>query len=102
MSTIPDISGDWIGDYIGHFDEMVRIDRCGPSYVAVKMSGDDHIPAGETTWRVDAASLRGEGQIAEEEFRNPRFVPGQLEVTDPDHLVFHWLGVGRVEYRRDD
>jgi len=102
MNVSPDISGDWIGHYVGHFDEMVRIDRLGPTYVAVKMSGDDHVPAGEITWRVDATSLLGEGQIAEQEFRNPRFVSGELEVIDPDHIVFHWLGVGHVEYRRDD
>lgn len=102
MSTLPDFSGDWIGGYVGHFDEMVRIERCGPAYVATKVSGDDYVPDGEMTWRVDVASLHGEGQIAEAGFRNPRFVPGRLEVIDRDHIVFHWFGVGRVEYRRDD
>ena len=66
------------------------------------MTGDDHVPAGEITWQADLRTGRGEGQVAEEEFRRPRFVPGRLEVLGSDRLVFHWDGIGSVEYRRDD
>ncbi len=101
-SGIPDLTGDWIGRYPGHFDEVVQISRQGSHFVALKLTGDEHVPAGEITWRVDASTLSGEGQVAEREFHRPRFVPGRLEVLRPDLIVFHWEGIGSVEFRRDD
>ena len=98
----PDLSGEWIGHYTGHFDEVVRLTQEGPRVEARKVTGDDHVPAGEITWRADLRTGRGEGQVAEREFRRPRFVPGRLEILAPDRLAFHWDGVGSVEYRRDD
>ena len=44
----------------------------------------------------------GEGQIAEKEFRNPRWVPGKLKVLNRDRIVFSWMNCGEVEFRRDD
>jgi hypothetical protein len=44
----------------------------------------------------------GEGQIAEQEFRNPRFVRGTLTVINPQRIVFRWDNMGEVEYRKDD
>ena len=96
------LSGEWIGSYPGHFDEIVRITQTDTRVEAVKISGDEHVPAGETTWWVDAVTLVGEGQVAEREFHRPRFVPGRLEILRPDLIAFHWEGVGSVEFRRDD
>lgn len=101
-ADVPDLSGDWIGRYPGYFDEMVVIRQLGPRVEAIKSTGDEHVPAGEMTWRADLRTMRGEGQVAEREFRRPRFVPGRLEVLSPDRIVFHWENVGSVEYRRDD
>jgi hypothetical protein len=98
----PDLSGEWLGRYPGHFDEIIVIAQDGPELQAVKVTGDEHVPAGETTWRADLRTLRGEGQVAEREFRRPRFVPGQLEVIHADLIIFHWENMGSVEYRRDD
>ena len=98
----PDLTGEWIGRYPGHFDEIVAITQSGTIVVAVKITGDEHVPAGEVTWRAEVATLRGEGQVAERDFRRPRFVPGRLEVISRDVIVFHWEDVGSVEYRRDD
>ena len=98
----PDLTGEWIGRYPGHFDETVAITQTGTSVVAVKITGDEHVPAGEITWRADLATLKGEGQVAEREFHRPRFVPGRLEILGRDAVVFHWENVGSVEYRRDD
>ena len=70
--------------------------------VATKITGDEHVPAGEITWRADLRTLQGEGQVADREFHRPRFVPGRLEIIRPDLIVFHWANVGTVEYRRDD
>jgi hypothetical protein len=96
------LEGEWIGNYRGHFEEVVRIDSVQGRWVATKVTGDENVPAGEVTWRADAATGKGEGQIAGEGFTKPRFVPGHLEILSPDRIVFHWRKVGQVEYRRDD
>ena len=101
-ALLPDLTGEWIGRYPGHFDETVRITQRGREVVATKLTGDEHVPAGEVTWRADRETLRGEGQIAEREFHRPRFVPGLLQILNEDLVVFYWEGVGSVEYRRDD
>ncbi len=98
----PELTGEWIGRYPGHFDEIVVITQTGTSVVAVKITGDEHVPAGEITWRADVATLQGEGQVAEREFYRPRFVPGRLEINSRDVIAFHWENIGSVEYRRDD
>ena len=97
-----DLSGEWLGFYTGHFDEVVRITQNGRYVEALKVTGDEYVPADEVTWRADLRSGRGEGQIAEREFRNPRFVPGRLQVVSPDRIVFTWEGCGEVEFRRDE
>ena len=97
-----DLSGEWLGFYTGHYDEVVRITQHGDYIEAVKITGDDYVPADEVTWRANHRTGRGEGQIAEREFRNPRFVPGHLQVLSPDRIVFIWENCGEVEFRRDD
>jgi hypothetical protein len=96
------LSGEWIGYYTGHYDEIIRIITVGGNYEAWKVTGDDYVPAGELTWRVNADSLRGTGQIAERGFRNPKFVPGHLEILGAEQIRFHWEGYAEVEYRHDD
>jgi hypothetical protein len=102
MTVTQDFNGEWIGFYPGHFDEVVRIQQEGDRLVAVKVTGDDFVPAGAVTWRADLRTLRGEGQIAEKEFCNARFVPGKLVIRNPERIVFRWTHCGEVEFRRDD
>ena len=102
LPPLPDLAGEWIGRYPGHFDETVLITQQGDRVEAVKVTGDEHVPAGEITWRADLRTFSGEGQVAEREFHRPRFVPGRLEIVSRDLLVFHWVAVGSVEFRRDD
>jgi hypothetical protein len=100
--ALPDLSGEWIGRYPGHFDEIVAIAQTGPLVEAVKVTGDEHVPAGEITWQADLRTLQGRGQVAEYEFHRARFVPGRLEFLGPERIVFHWENMGSVEYRRDE
>ena len=86
-----DLSGEWLGYYTGHFDEVVRITQNGDYVEAVKITGDDYVRTG-----------MGEGQIAEREFRNARFVPGRLQIVNRDKLIFTWESCGEVEFRRDE
>ena len=101
-SPIPDLTGEWIGRYPGHFDEIVRVTLRDNVLEAVKITGDEHVPAGEVTWRADVVTLTGQGQVAEREFHRPRFVPGRLEIVSAELIVYHWEKVGSVEFRRDD
>ncbi len=96
------LAGEWIGFYPGHFDEVVRIEERGEHVEAVKVTGDDYVPAGAVTWRASLATLEGEGQIAEREYRHPRFVPGRLIIVSDERIIFRWEHCGEVEYRRDD
>jgi hypothetical protein len=97
-----DLSGEWIGYYPGHYDECIRIVQSGDEVEALKITGDDYVPGGAVTWRANLRTGKGRGQIAEQEFRNPRFVPGRLEVVSPERVVFRWENYGEVEFRKDD
>jgi hypothetical protein len=102
MESATSLTGEWIGHYTGHYDEVIRISQGGDEVEAVKITGDDHVPAGAVTWRANLKTGRGEGQVAEREFRNPRFIPGKLTILSPDRIIFVWDKCGQVEYRRDD
>ena len=97
-----DLSGEWLGFYTGHFDEVVRVVQTGDYAEAIKVTGDEYVPAEEVTFRVNLRTCRGEGQIAEREFRNARFVPGTISIIDENHFIFRWENCGEVEFRRDD
>jgi hypothetical protein len=97
-----DLSGEWIGHYPGHYDEVISISQHGDDIEAVKITGDDFVPAGAVTWKANSRTGVGEGQIAEREYRNPRFIPGRLTVLTPERIVFCWAECGAVEFRKDD
>lgn len=96
------LSGEWIGHYRGHFEQVVRVSQRGEEIEVVKITGDDHVPGGEITFRANLRTGAGEGQVAEREFRNPSFVPGRLAILSPERLCFTWEGCGSVEFRKDD
>src|SRR3954452_20950785 len=102
METMVHLEGEWIGHYPGHFDEVIRINQNDEEIEAVKITGDDYVPAGAVTWRANLRTLDGQGQIAEKEFQHPRFVPGRLTIINEERIVFRWHNCGEVEYRRDD
>ena len=96
------LAGEWIGHYRGHFDQVIKITQIGEEVVAVKITGDDHVPGGAVTFRANITTGMGEGQVAEKEFRNPCFVPGRLEIVSKDRIIFTWENCGKVEFRKDD
>ena len=96
------LTGEWIGRYRGHVEQVVRIAQRGEEIEVVKITGDDHVPGGEMTFRANLRTGAGEGQVAEKEFRNPSFVPGRLAILSPERLCFTWEGCGSVEFRKDD
>jgi hypothetical protein len=102
ISASIDLTGEWVGYYAGHFDEVIKITHLGDQVEAVKITGDDYVPADAITWRANLTTGLGEGQIAEKEFRNPRFIAGKLTVLSSERIAFEWFGCGKVEYRRDD
>ena len=101
-ATLVNLAGEWIGHYRGHFDQVVKITQLGDEIVAVKITGDDHVPGGAVTFRANVRTGVGEGQVAEREYRNPCFVPGKLEIVNSERIAFTWENCGRVEFRKDD
>jgi Cyclin D1 binding domain len=97
-----ELAGEWIGHYPGHFDEVIRIIQQGDEVEAVKITGDDYVPAEAVTWRANLRTMKGEGQIAERDFRHPRFIPGTLVIVNPERIIFRWNHCGEVEFRRDE
>ena len=101
-TQVIDLSGEWIGHYRGHFDQVIKIAQAGEEIVAMKITGDEHVPGGAITFRANVKTGIGEGQVAEKEFRNACFVPGKLEIVNAERIVFTWENCGRVEFRKDD
>lgn len=50
------LAGLWKGNYPNHGDEMVRLHYNGDQLYATKITGDEHVPAGEVTFRADLAA----------------------------------------------
>jgi len=64
MNTLelkPNLAGEWIGFYPGHYDECVRITQDGEEVEARKITGDDYVPAGAITWRSNLRTGNGIG-----------------------------------------
>jgi len=50
------LAGLWKGNYPNHGDEFVRLHYQGDQLFATKITGDEHVPAGEITFQADLAA----------------------------------------------
>ena len=93
---------------------------------AKKLIGDQYIPSGEISWRVgvgvdpespryikgddiilskrknrkDVYFLKGKGQIADYDFKNPKWIYGELTILNEREILFKWENYGCINYRR--
>lgn len=105
------LAGLWKGHYPNHGDALVRFTYEGDTLVATKVTGDEHVPAGQITFRADVAAVdkepvseglveivriqpegthekteaeryRGEGCVAAKGYQRAHYIPGQLHLLE--------------------
>lgn len=105
------LAGLWKGHYPNHGDAIVRFTYEGDTLVATKVTGDEHVPAGQITFRADVAAVdtepvseglveivriqpegthekteaeryRGEGCVAAKGYQRAHYIPGQLHLLE--------------------
>ena len=85
------LEGIWIGDYLGHGNEKIRLLQMGYEIWAIKLTGDPNIPAKKTTWKVkmkkDWSYGRGLIHLADDGFTNPRWGPVEVLVVADDRII---------------
>ncbi len=85
------LEGIWVGDYLVHGNEKLRLLQMGYEIWAIKLTGDPNIPAKKTTWKVkmkkDWSYGRGLIHLADDGFINPRWGPVEIMVIADDRII---------------
>ncbi len=99
----PSFAGEWVS-HPGIGLNVIKINQQGSWLEATYVTSFyDTVSAGQITWRANLLNFKGEGQVSEADFRNPRFIPGELSIISFDRIMFVWLALRyKIEYRRDD
>ena len=84
-----DVCGDYLAEYGTHGKELVTVSRKGERLVGTKVSGDDHVPAGEVSFELDA----NEGGATSS---------GRIRVAGPQFSDPTWRDVDAVAVSRDE
>lgn len=93
--SFPNLNGYWVGDYGGHGYELIRIYHKGFKVYAKKLTGDDNVPAGKLTWRMNFGEEMREGKgeihLAESGFQSSRWSTAYLYVIDKNFIRVTWF-----------
>jgi hypothetical protein len=92
--------GRWIGQY-PETEQTVDIEQHGAQLLAVKVTGNDYMPAGVATFAVDLDTMDAIGFTGNRETGEMQSVPGRITVIDRDRFRFQWRGHGGVIFRRE-
>eukprot|EP00741_Cyanophora_paradoxa_P013607 tig00020703_g13136.t1 len=84
------------GEYGGHGEELLLLQRCGSLTQATKITGDANVPACEISWMFDRVSRAGKGRIARTDFQLPEWTSGAM--PENDELRFVWEGHGDIVF----
>lgn len=114
------LDGLWVGKYAEHGFEMINVTYSGDTLIAYKVTGDRNVPKGKVSFEVDFSPagnnymlepielgeqaaeqwgnrflqrFAGRGQVAAKDFRNPRWLDGQLILVG-QYFSFAWLPIG--------
>ena len=82
--------GDFLAEYGAHGKELVTLSLEDGVLAGVKVSGDDHVPAGETSFACDAAASKrstGRIRVAGPGFSNPTWRDVDAVAVSRDELV---------------
>lgn len=85
------LDGLWIGDYLAHGNEKVRILHNGYYLWAYKITGDSNIPAKKLTFKVNLNENLDHGQgvihLADAEYKNSRWGPVEVLIINENKII---------------
>lgn len=87
------LEGLWIGDYIKHGNEKIKLLQRGYEILAIKVTGDNNVPAKKMTWRIilkeESDYGRGCIVLAEEGFKKPKLDTLELQILNNNKIIIN-------------
>ena len=94
------LEGKWIAAYLPiSYEEIVDISKQGNEYIVTKVRGDQYVPSGEISMKVDLNFQNCKGQGASKGFKNPYWIDCRLEVVSEDLITSFGDSSYLVAYR---